>query len=57
MQLPTAVGVRDQAPAAIPETADIRNRAYTLFFDACDRVRRALTFSRLYCPGRSSGPA
>jgi hypothetical protein len=42
----TAVGIRDQAPVTAAETADIRQRAYTLCLSAYDQARRAISYLR-----------
>jgi hypothetical protein len=42
----TAVGAREQAPAVAAETADNRQRAFSLFVDSYDHARRALSFLR-----------
>jgi hypothetical protein len=39
-----AVGLREQGPAAIASTAELRARAYTVFTRAYDQVRRVVTF-------------
>jgi hypothetical protein len=45
-RLLTAVGNREQGPAIVAETSDIRQRAFTLFVKAYDDVRRAVSFLR-----------
>jgi hypothetical protein len=45
-QLLTAVGERDQLPAASAPSADIRRGAYTLFSRAYDQLRRAAEYLR-----------
>jgi len=45
-RLLTAIGAREQAPAVAAETADDRQRAFSLFVDSYDHARRALTFLR-----------
>jgi hypothetical protein len=42
----TAVGVREQAPAIVGEASEKRQRAFTLFVNAYDDVRRAVAFLR-----------
>jgi hypothetical protein len=41
-----AIGLRDQAPAVVAESAATRQRAFTLFVRAYDDLRRAVTFLR-----------
>jgi hypothetical protein len=43
-QLNVAVGLRDQGPVATGPTAEIRSRAYTLFMQAYNGVRRAVQY-------------
>jgi hypothetical protein len=43
-RLLTAIGAREQAPAVAAETADNRQRAFSLFVESYDHARRALTF-------------
>lgn len=45
-RLLTNVGLREQEPAAVVETAKNRQRAFTLFINAYDEARRAITFLR-----------
>lgn len=45
-QLLTAVGEREQLPAASAATLEIRQRAYTLFIRAYDELRRVAEFLR-----------
>lgn len=45
-RLLTAAGAREQAPKSALAEADTRMRAYTLFVNAHDEVRRVLTFLR-----------
>jgi hypothetical protein len=45
-RLLTAVGIRDQAPPSVAETAAIRQRAYTLCLKAYDQARRAIGYLR-----------
>ena len=60
------VGQREQSPALVAETADMRARAFTLLTDAYDNARRAIIYLRwhegdadIICPslfaGRSNG--
>lgn len=42
----SAVGAREQAPAAVAEVAQMRQRAFTLFVRAYDEVRRVIGFLR-----------
>lgn len=44
----TRVGVREQAPASVAATADVRNRASTVFLSCWAEVQRAVTFLRWY---------
>ena len=61
-----SVGRREQSPALVAETADMRARAFTLLTDAYDNARRAIIYLRwnegdadIICPslfaGRSNG--
>lgn len=43
-QLNTALGLREQGPAVAGPTAEIRSRAYTLFMQAYNAVRRAVQY-------------
>lgn len=45
-RLLTAVGQREQGPAVVATSAENRQRAFTLFINAYDNVRRAVTFLR-----------
>jgi hypothetical protein len=45
-RLLTAVGLREQGPAVVAEAASIRQGAFTLFANAYDHARRAVTFLR-----------
>lgn len=45
-QLLTAVGEREQLPAAPAESAEIRQRAYSLFMRSYDELRRAAEYLR-----------
>jgi hypothetical protein len=45
-RLLTAVGQREQGPAVVATSAENRQRAFTLFINAYDEVRRAVTFLR-----------
>jgi hypothetical protein len=45
-QLLKLAGLQEQGPATIAATADIRNRAFTLFVNAYDQVRRAVSYLR-----------
>jgi hypothetical protein len=45
-RISTAVGLREQGPAAIASTADIRKRAFSLFVSAYDHARRAVHYLR-----------
>jgi hypothetical protein len=45
-QLVSAVGSREDAPAAIADVSAQRQRNFTLFLNAYDQVRRAVTFLR-----------
>ena len=61
-----AAGRKEQSPAVVAETADMRARAFTLLTDAYDNARRAIIYLRwhegdadIICPslfaGRSNG--
>ena len=45
-RLITAVGLREQGPAIVAESAESRQRAFTLFVSAYDQVRRAVSYLR-----------
>jgi hypothetical protein len=45
-QLVSAVGSREEAPASVAEVSVQRQRNFTLFLNAYDEVRRAITFLR-----------
>jgi hypothetical protein len=45
-RLLTAVGIRNQAPATAAETADIRQRAFSLLVNAYGQARRAIGYLR-----------
>jgi hypothetical protein len=45
-QMVNEVGLREQAPAVVAETAEIRQQAFTLFVNTYDQVRRAINFIR-----------
>jgi len=45
-ELVTAVGVKEQSPAVVGAAMAVRQRAYTLFFNAYDDVRRAVAYLR-----------
>ena len=45
-QLLTEVGLRDHSTRATVESAAIRQRAYSLFFNTYDQVRRAISYIR-----------
>src|SRR4051794_22462972 len=45
-RLITAVGLREQGPAVVAETAESRQRAFALFVSAYDQVRRAVSYLR-----------
>jgi hypothetical protein len=45
-QIVAAVGAREQAPAIVAEVAQQRQRAFTLFVNSYDQVRRAISFLR-----------
>ncbi len=40
------VGLREQSPAAVADTSDMRARAFTLFTSCYDQIRRAVVFVR-----------
>jgi hypothetical protein len=43
-QLVTAIGVREHAPVVVSAASDLRQRAFTLFMNAYDDVRRAVSY-------------
>ena len=43
-QLVTAIGVREQAPVVVNAASGLRQRAFTLFMNAYDDVRRAVSY-------------
>jgi hypothetical protein len=45
-ELLTAVGVKEQSPALASAAADVRQRAFTLFVNAYDDARRAVSYLR-----------
>lgn len=45
-QLLDAVGIREQSPAKVEQATIERHQAYTLFVNAYDQVRRAISFLR-----------
>jgi hypothetical protein len=46
MKLLSAAGLRDQAPATVADVSLTRSRAFTLFVQSYDEVRRAVSFLR-----------
>ncbi len=45
-QLVNAVGTREQTPSSVADITEQRQRNFTLFLNAYDEVRRAITFLR-----------
>lgn len=45
-ELVTAVGLKEQAPAVVGAAMAVRQRAYTLFYNAYDDTRRAVAYLR-----------
>ena len=45
-RLITAIGLRDQGPELLAESAENRQKAFTLFVNAYDQIRRVVSFLR-----------
>ena len=45
-RLITAIGLRDQGPAVLAESAENRQKAFTLFVNTYDQIRRVISYLR-----------